>query len=111
MSNERSVDMRQLLGQFQSAQARLKGVQERLAGRQLSVQTGGGLVEVVINGRFEIVSLRVDPELVRGGDSTLMRELIVSGVNEAIRRCQQMIGEEVSREAAGIVLGAGPSEA
>lgn len=97
-------DIQGLLRQAQEMQARIAKVQEELAGRTVEASAGGGMVTVVMNGRQEIVSVRIEKEVVSPDDVELLQDLIRGAANEASARSRRMMAEEMSKIAGGMNL-------
>lgn len=93
-----------LMEQAQKMQTELKKMQETLASKTVEASTGGGMVRVVVNGRHEVLSLHVDPELLKINDSVMMQDLIRSAVNLAMQQAQELIQKEMT----GFTQGLGP---
>lgn len=91
-----------LMKQAQKMQARMAEVQEELSKRTIEATAGGGMVTVVANGKQEIISIKIEPEVVKSGDVEMIEDLVMAGVNEAIRRVQEMAKEEMSKLTGGI---------
>lgn len=97
-------DIQGLLRQAQEMQARIARVQEELAGRTVEASAGGGMVTVVMNGRQEVVSVRIEKEVVSPEEVDLLQDLVRGAVNEAAARSRQMMAEEMAKIAGGMNL-------
>jgi DNA-binding YbaB/EbfC family protein len=86
-------DMQGILRQAQQMQERLARLQEELAGKTVEASAGGGMVTVVVNGRQEVVSVRIEKEVVSPEDVELLQDLVAGAVNEAISRSRKMMAE------------------
>jgi len=91
-----------LMKQAQKMKERMAELQEELSNRTIEATAGGGMVKVVANGKQEILSIKIEPEVVKSGDVEMLEDLIIAGVNEAIRRVQEMAKEEMSKLTGGI---------
>lgn len=91
-----------LMKQAQKMKERMAELQEELSKRTIEATAGGGMVKVVANGKQEIISIKIEPEVVKSGDVEMLEDLIIAGVNEAIRRVQEMAKEEMSKLTGGI---------
>ena len=98
------MDMKQMVKQAQQFQQRLTAMQGELAGRQVSATVGGGMVSATVNGRHELVSLAIDKEVVDQADTQMLQDLVVSAVNEAMRKAQAMIDAEMAKITGGIKI-------
>lgn len=98
------TDVRGLLRQAQEMQARMARLQEELAGRTVEASAGGGMVTVVANGRQEIVSVRIEKEIVSAGDVELLQDLVRGAVNEALARAREMAAAEMAKITGGLRL-------
>jgi hypothetical protein len=94
--------MGNLMKQAQKMQQQVMKLQEELAAREVSAQAGGGMVEAFVNGKGEILRLRLEPEVVDPSDPEMLCDLIVAAVGEAQRRAQQMMQEEMGKVTGGL---------
>jgi len=91
-----------ILKQAQQMHTKIAQLQEEMAGKTVEASSGGGMVNVVINGKQEILSIRIDPEVVNREDIEMLQDLIVAAVNEAIRKSQEMMTEEMKKITGGL---------
>lgn len=82
-------------------QERIASIQAELAGKTIEATAGGGMVTVVVNGKFEVMSIRIDKEVVNPEDVDMLQDLIVAAVNEGIRKAQEMAAAEMSKITGG----------
>jgi len=97
-------DMQGILRQAQQMQERLARVQEELAGKTVEASAGGGMVTVVVNGRQEVVSVRIEKEVVSPEEVDLLQDLVAGAVNEAISRSRKMMADEMAKVTGGLNL-------
>ncbi len=93
-----------ILKQAQQIHARITKLQEEMASKTIETSAGGGMVQVVMNGKQEILSLRIDPEVVNKEDIEMLQDLIVAAVNEGIRKSQEMMTEEMKKITGGLSI-------
>ena len=99
-----TFDLGGLLKQAQALQERLASAQEELAKRTVEGSAGGGMVTAVVNGRLEVLSLRIEPSLLVDPDREMLQDLVVAAVNAAIQAAQRMMGEEMGKLGGGLGL-------
>ena len=97
-------DMGKLLKQAQMMQERLAEMQARLAEKTIEATSGGGMVTAVMNGKHEVVSLKIDPEVVNPSDVEMLEDLIVAALGEARTRVDDMIRNEMSSLTGGLPI-------
>jgi DNA-binding YbaB/EbfC family protein len=97
-----TFDLGGLLKQAQALQERLASAQDELAKRSVEGTAGGGMVTAVVNGRLEVMSVRIDPTLLVEPDRDMLQDLVVAAVNAAIHAAQRMMGEEMGRLSGGL---------
>ena len=97
-------NMGNLMKQAQQFQAKLAKLQEELAGKTVEASSGGGMVSVVANGRQEVVSIRIDPEVIDREDKEMLQDLILAAVNDALSRAKAMVNEEMGKLTHGLNL-------
>jgi DNA-binding YbaB/EbfC family protein len=93
-----------LMKQAQKLQSKMMELQEELAGKTVEATAGGGMVAVVINGKQEILSLKIDPEVVDRQEIEMLQDLIIAAVNDGIRRSQQIGAEEMKKLTGGMAI-------
>lgn len=97
-------DMQEVLRQAKRMQERLARVQEELAGKTVEASSGGGMVTAVVNGRQEVVSIRIEKEVVSPEDVELLQDLVAGAVNEAMSRSRKMMTDEMAKITGGMNL-------
>jgi len=97
-------DIGKLLKQAQQMQAKMAQVQAELAEKSVEASAGGGMVKVVMNGRHEVVSVTIDPEVVDPQDIEMLEDLVAAAVTEAANRVEEMVRDEMSSITGGIPL-------
>ena len=90
-----------MLKQAQQLQSKIFKLQEEMADRTVETSVGGGMVSVVANGKQEVVSIKVDPEVVDPDDVQMLEDLLVAGVNDALKKAQDMISQEMTKLTGG----------
>jgi hypothetical protein len=98
----KGFDLGGLFRQAQQLQEKLGAVQEELAARTTEASAGGGMVTAVVNGKLELVDVRIEPSLLETADVEMLQDLIVAAVNEAIRGAQKMMADEMSKLTGGL---------
>ncbi len=94
----------QILQQAKKMQDRLVKLQEEMGDKTVEAQSGGGMVNCVVNGRQEIVSLKISPEVLEEKDNELLEDLIMAAVNEGLDRSREMVQEEMSKVTGGMQM-------
>lgn len=85
-----------MMKQVQQMQAKMAEMQEELAQTEVEGSAGGGMVTVVVNGKFEVVSVSIDPEVVDKDDVEMLQDLVVAAVNQAFQKVQELQAEKMS---------------
>jgi DNA-binding YbaB/EbfC family protein len=96
-------DITRILKQARKLQSQMQEIQEELARKEVEASSGGGMVTAKVNGKKELVSLKIDPE-VAGEDPEMLEDLIVAAVNEALRRVDEITKEEMGKLTGGLPL-------
>ena len=91
-----------ILKQAQEIHGKIAQLQEEMAGKTVETSSGGGMVSIVMNGKQEVLNIRIDPEVVNREDVEMLQDLIVAAVNEAIRKSQEMMTEEMKKVTGGL---------
>ncbi len=96
--------MTDILKQAQALQSKLAELQSEAERKSVEASAGGGMVTVTVNGKLQILSLRIEPQMFAGGDREMLEDLVTAAVNEAIRKAQQMMAEAMSRVTGGLKI-------
>lgn len=94
----------QLFKEMQRIQKKLEETQKQLEEKTVTVQVGGGMVTVTANGKQEIISIQIENELINPEEKEMLEDLIVAGVNEALKRAKEMIEEELTKITGGLKI-------
>ena len=100
-------NMQSMLKQAQKMQEEMAEKQAELEEREYDVAAGGGVVNVKINGKKEILSVKIDPEVVDPDDVETLEDLIVAAVNEAIKKVEEISANEMQKITGSMNLPAG----
>ncbi|MDY7034106.1 MAG: YbaB/EbfC family nucleoid-associated protein [Thermodesulfobacteriota bacterium] len=91
-----------IMKQAKMMQEQIGKVQEELAGKTVEASAGGGMIVAVVSGAQELISIKIDPEVVDPDDIEMLQDLIVAAVNEGIKRSQEMMAAEMSKITGGM---------
>lgn len=95
-------NMGKMMQQIQKMQKEIEDLQEELAEQTVEATVGGGVVTVVANGKQEIVDISIAEEVVDPDDVEMLQDLIVAATNEAMRKAQDMVSEEMAKITGGL---------
>lgn len=90
-------DMNALMRQAQKMQEDMAAKQAELEDKEYEITAGGGVVNVKINGKKEILSIVLEPEIIDPDDKETLEDILVAAVNEAIKRVEDTNNEEMSK--------------
>jgi nucleoid-associated protein EbfC len=93
-----------LVKQAQELQERLGQIQEEAAGKTVEASAGGGMVSVTVNGRLQLVALRIDPEVLKSNDVEMLQDLLIAAINQGIKNAQEMMAEEMKKLTGGLKI-------
>ncbi len=97
-------NMQSMLKQAQKMQEDMQATQAELESREYDVAAGGGVVNIKINGKKEILSVKLSEEIVDPDDIETLEDLIVAGVNEAIKKVESDAAQEMAKITGGMSL-------
>jgi nucleoid-associated protein EbfC len=94
-------DPRKLMKQLQETQERM---QAEIAAIVVAATAGGGVVKVEMDGQKQLLSLKIDPEVVSKDDLDMLQDLVLAAVNEAGRKVDEAVKEKVGGLAGGLKI-------
>ena len=99
-----SKNMGKMLKQVQKMQANLARVQEELKEKTVEGTAGGGVVKVTVNGHQEVLAVKIAAEAGDPDDVEMLQDLIIAAVNDAFRKCQEMVSQEMGKVTGGLQI-------
>ena len=91
-----------MMKQVQQMQAKMEEMQAELEKKEVEGSAGGGMVTVVVNGKSDIISITIDPEVVDKDDVEMLQDLIVAALNQAKEKANEMQQEQMSGLTGGL---------
>ena len=93
-----------MMREAQKLQAEMLKMQEEAKKKTVEATAGGGMVAVVASGGGEIVSIKIEQDVVNPDDVEMLQDLVMAAVNEALRRAQEMVNQEMSKLTGGLQM-------
>ena len=97
-------NMEQLLKQVRKMQAEMEKIQQSLENETVEGSAGGGMVKVTVNGKREVLSVNIDPEVVKSDDIEMLEELICVAINQANQKAADLQAQSMSKLTGGMPL-------
>ena len=97
-------NMSKLMKQAQKMQKNMVKLQAELEERNVEATAGGGVVKAVANGKKQIVSVEIQPEVVDAEDIEMLEDLVLAAVNEALQKAEDMVSDEMGKITGGMNL-------
>lgn len=94
--------MQKQLQQMQAMQRQMEALQAEIEEKEVTTTAGGGAITAVINGKKEIVSLEIKPEVVDPDDVEMLQDLIIVAVNEGLRQIDEISNNEMGKLTGGL---------
>jgi len=93
-----------MMKEAQKLQQQMLELQEQVAKRTVEATAGGGMVTVVANGKQELVSIKIDPEVVSKDDVQMLEDLVLAACNEALRKSRELVQQELGKLTGGLKI-------
>ncbi len=93
-----------LIREAQKVQEKMTKMQEEARKKTAEASAGGGMVSAVANGAGQLVSISIEKEVVNPEDIEMLQDLVISACNEAIKRAQEMVSDDMSKLTGGIQI-------
>ncbi len=97
-------DLGAIMQAAQQVQREIARVQEELGQKRVEASAGGGMVTVVANGRLEVVSVRIERQVVDPKDIDMLQDLVTAAVNQALAKARELAQQEMARVTGGLSL-------
>ena len=93
--------MNKMIKQAKQVQEQIVKMQEELKEREVETSAGGGAITVRVNGKQELIAIKISPEVVDPDDIEMLEDLVIAAVNEGIRQSQEMVSTEMAKITGG----------
>lgn len=94
--------MNSLVRQAQQMQAKITKVQEEIGNKTIEASTGGGVVTAKVNGKQELLEIKISPDVVDPDDVELLEEMVLGAVNQAMEAASEMMNTEIEKITGGL---------
>jgi|SRR5262245_5810952 len=96
--------MGNLLKQAQEMQARMAKIQEELGQKTVQGSAGGGMVQVTVNGQFNLTEVRIEASVINADEKEMLQDLILAAVNDGMRKARDLVSTEMSKLTGGLKI-------
>lgn len=95
-------NMNSVIKQAQKMQEEMERIQQETEEEQIEASSGGGAVKVVVSGKKELVSIKIDPDAVDPDDVETLEDMIIAAVNDGINKAEELLTEKMGAVTGGI---------
>jgi nucleoid-associated protein EbfC len=96
------MDFKSMFQQAGKMKEEISRIQENLGKMTVEGSAGGGMVKVVVNGKQQVQSVTIDPEVLKMNDLNMLQDLVAVSINQAIKASQDMVAAEMGKITAGL---------
>jgi nucleoid-associated protein EbfC len=93
-----------IMKEAQRLQEQLAAMQEEVAKKKVEATAGGGMVTVEANGKQELLSIKIDREVITPDDAQMLEDLVLAACNEALRKSREMVQQELGKLTGGLKI-------
>ena len=93
-----------MMKEAQKLQQQMAAMQEEIGKKTVEATAGGGMVTVQANGKQEILSIKIDPEVVSKDDVQMLEDLVLAACNEALRKSRELVQQELGKLTGGLKI-------
>jgi len=104
MSRNPFGNLGNIMKQAQAMQEQLAKLQEEAAQKTVEGTAGGGMVTVTANGAMQVVAVKIDPEVVKSGDTEMLQDLLLAATNDALRKARDLMAQEMKSVTGGLQI-------
>jgi DNA-binding YbaB/EbfC family protein len=94
----------QMMKQAQKLQEKMNEMQEQLANTEVTGSSGGGMIQVTLNGKAEVRRVRIDPTVIDPAEAEMLEDLIMAAFNDAKAKVEAHVAEQMSELTGGLKL-------
>ena len=91
-----------MLKQAMEITQRIEELKEELANERVSASSGGGMVQVELNGKMQVIGLKIEPEVINPEEPEVLEALVQAAINEGVTRVQEMLKQRMQDVTGGM---------
>ena len=96
--------MGNLVKQAQEMQARMAKIQEELGQKTVEGSAGGGMVQVTVNGQFNLVAVKFEPSVINPSEKEMLEDIVLAAVNDGLRKARDLVSTEMGKLTGGFKI-------
>jgi nucleoid-associated protein EbfC len=93
-----------MMKEAQKLQEKMLAMQEEIAKKEVEATAGGGMVTVKVNGKQDILAIKIDPEVINKDDAQMLEDLVLAACNEALRKSRELVQQELGKLTGGLKI-------
>ena len=93
-----------IMKEAQKLQEQMARMQDEIGKREVEATAGGGMVTVKANGKQELLSIKIDPEVISKDDAQMLEDLVLAACNEALRKSRELVQQELGKLTGGLKI-------
>ncbi len=93
-----------MMKEAQKLQQQMQTLQEEIAKKKVDATAGGGMVTVEANGTQELLSIKIDPDVINKDDAQMLEDLVLAACNEALRKSRDLVQQELGKLTGGLKI-------
>jgi hypothetical protein len=93
-----------IMKEAQKLQQQMEAMQAEVGRKQVEATAGGGMVTVQANGKQELLSIKIDPEVISKDDAQMLEDLVLAACNEALRKSRELVQQELGKLTGGLKI-------
>jgi DNA-binding YbaB/EbfC family protein len=93
-----------IMKEAQKLQQQMERMQEEVGQKKVEATAGGGMVTVQANGKQELLSIKLDPEVINKDDAQMLEDLVLAACNEALRKSRELVQQEMGKLTGGLKI-------
>ena len=93
-----------IMKEAQKLQQQMAELQEQVGQKKVEATAGGGMVTVQVNGKQEILAIKIDPEVINRDDAQMLEDLVLAACNEALRKSRELVQQEIGKLTGGLKI-------
>ena len=96
------ANMNNMMKQVKKMQEQMEKAQQEIEEKEFESTSGGGVVSATVNGKKEVIAIKIDPDVIDPEDSEMLEDLIIAAINDAMKKADEYSGETMGKLTGGL---------